>query len=100
MMPIMPILAESIVSGEDVSGVMHFVGVLVAIPLLLLAYRKHKENPRRYLKFLAGVAAYIFVFTASGLVFVTENASEAVFAVFSLLRALAIVLITLSIIGA
>lgn len=80
-------------------GMMHLVGALFGAILIFAAYKKYSANPGRYWKFLVGVLIYTAVFAVSGVMLLLGIISEPVFVAFSFLRALAILLITLAIMG-
>lgn len=84
---------------ENTGGIMHIVAAAIALLTFFAVYRRFRKDPKKYYKFLAGIAIYIAVFTVSGVLFFLEIESYALWALFSFLRVLAILLITLAITG-
>ena len=85
---------------EATGGIMHLVAAAVALLTLLVAYRRFRKDPKKYYKFLAGIAIYTAVFAVNGVLLFFEVESYALWALFSFLRAVAIILIMLSMVGA
>lgn len=84
---------------ESTGGIMHLVAALIALLTFLAVYRRFRKDPKKYYKFLAGIAIYLAVFTVSGALLLLNVESYALWALFSFLRAVAILLIMLAITG-
>ncbi len=84
---------------ESTGGIMHIVAAAIALLTFFAVYRRFRKDPKKYYKFLAGVAIYMAIFAISGVLLFFEIESYAVWALFSFLRAVAILLIMLAIVG-
>lgn len=85
---------------ESTGGIMHLVAAAIALLTFLAVYRRFRKDPKKYYKFLAGVAIYTAVFAISGVLLFFEIESYALWALFSFLRAVAILLIMLAMVSA